>query len=74
LSAIATFDVEGREARALMLALRAQGVNTSAQTRADALIPLERAGATSLLRVSPHYYNTAEEIARAADVLTALLR
>ncbi len=74
LSAIATFAVDGREARALMLALRERGVNTSSQTRADALIPLERANATSLLRVSPHYYNTAAEIERAADALTTLLR
>ena len=73
LSAIATFAVEGREARALMLALREHGVNTSAQTRTDALIPLERVGATSLLRVSPHYYNTVEEIERGAEALTALL-
>ena len=74
LSAISTFAVGGREARALMLALRARGVHTSAQSRSDALIALDRAGATSLLRVSPHYYNTPDEVARCAEELRALLR
>lgn len=73
LSAIATFAVEGHDARDLMRALRARGVNTSAQARSDALIPLERAGANSLLRISPHYYNTVEEIAHGAEALTAVL-
>jgi selenocysteine lyase/cysteine desulfurase len=74
LSAIAAFAVAGRDARELMLALRARGVNTTAQSRADALIPLDRAGASSLLRVSPHYYNTADELARCDAELRALLR
>lgn len=74
LSAITTFTVEGRVARDLVLMLRAQGINTSAQSRGDALIDLDRKGAETLLRVSPHYYNTAEEIARAADALEAMLR
>lgn len=74
LSAISTFAVEGRDARQLMLALRARGVHASAQSRSDALIPLDRAHATSLLRVSPHYYNTSDEVARCADELRTLLR
>ncbi|MEX2180842.1 MAG: aminotransferase class V-fold PLP-dependent enzyme [Gemmatimonadaceae bacterium] len=72
-SAIATFAVEGQDAREVVLALRAQGINTSAQGRSDALIALDRAGATSLLRVSPHYYNTDAEVARCSDALRALL-
>ncbi len=74
LSAIATFTVEGRVARDLVLSLRAQGINTSAQARGDALIDLDRKGAATLLRVSPHYYNTEDEIDRAAASLAALLR
>jgi selenocysteine lyase/cysteine desulfurase len=74
LSAITTYTVQGHVARDLVLALRAQGINTSAQSRGDALIDLDRKGAETLLRVSPHYYNTEEEIERAARTFEALLR
>ena len=69
LSAIATFALGGHDARTVMLALRALGINTSAQSRGDAVIALDRAAASSLLRVSPHYYNTSEEITRLAKAL-----
>ncbi len=73
LCAIATFAVEGRLGRDLVVALRERGINTSAQTRGDALIDLTRKGADSLIRVSPHYYNTEEEVASAARALAGLL-
>ena len=73
LSAIATFAVEGRSGRDLMLALRDQGINTSAQSRGDALIDLDRKGVDSLLRVSPHYFNTEDEVETAARALDRLL-
>lgn len=69
LSAIATFALEGHDARTVMLALRALGINTSAQSRGDAVIALDRASASSLLRVSPHYYNTSDEITRLVRAL-----
>lgn len=74
LSAITTYTIDGRVARDVVLALRAQGINTSAQSREDALIDLDRKRAATLLRVSPHYYNTEDEIERAARVLEVLLR
>lgn len=74
LSAIATFTVAGRVARELVLQLRPLGVNTSAQTTGDAVIDLTRKGADTLLRVSPHYYNTEDEVERAAQALESLLR
>lgn len=73
LSAIATFTVEGHAARDLVLALRERGINTSAQSRGDALIDLTRKGAETLLRVSPHYFNTEDEIETAARGLEKLL-
>jgi selenocysteine lyase/cysteine desulfurase len=69
LSAIATFALKGHDARTVMLALRALGINTSAQSRGDAVIALDRAATASLLRVSPHYYNTSDEIRRLANAL-----
>ena len=74
LSAIATFTVAGQVARELVLRLRPLGVNTSAQTVGDAVIDLARKRADTLLRVSPHYYNTEDEIERAAAALESLLR
>jgi selenocysteine lyase/cysteine desulfurase len=73
LSALASFAIEGRDAREIMLALRARGINTSAQARPDALLDFDAKGATSSLRVSPHYYNTESEIAALCDALRALL-
>lgn len=73
LSAITTYTIDGRVARDVVLALRAQGINTSAQSRGDALIDLDRKRAETLLRISPHYYNTEDEIERAARALEVLL-
>jgi selenocysteine lyase/cysteine desulfurase len=70
LSAIASFELANRDAGDLMLALRARGINTSAQSRSDALIALDDLHAATLLRISPHYFNTEEEVA----MLTAALR
>ena len=73
LSAIATFELRGRVARDVMLALRGKGINTSAQSRGDAVIDFDRKGATSQLRVSPHYFNTEDELEVAARALERLL-
>jgi selenocysteine lyase/cysteine desulfurase len=73
LCAIATFAVAGHSGRDLVLALRALGINTSAQSRGDALIDLTRKGADSLIRVSPHYYNTESEIDACARALSRLV-
>lgn len=73
LSAIATFDVEGREAQDLVEALRPRGVHTSAVTRESGVLDMDEKGVTSALRVSPHYYNTEEEIEHLAVELEAVL-
>ena len=73
LSAIATFEVAGREGPDLMRALRERGINTSAQSRGDAVIDLDRKGADSILRISPHYFNTEDEIETVAHALERLL-
>ncbi|HKU61481.1 MAG TPA: aminotransferase class V-fold PLP-dependent enzyme [Gemmatimonadales bacterium] len=73
LCAIATAHIAGRDAASLKLGLRARGINTSAADRADAVIDMDEKGAASALRISPHYYNTAEEIERAVAALGELL-
>ncbi len=73
LCAIATAEVAGRDAGSLKLALRARGINTSAADREDAVIDMDEKGARSALRLSPHYYNTPEEIDAAVGALAELL-
>jgi selenocysteine lyase/cysteine desulfurase len=74
LCAIATAQIAGRDAAAVKLALRARGINTSAADREDAVIDMDEKGTRSALRVSPHYYNTADEIDAAVAALAELLR
>ena len=62
LCAIATAELGGRPADQVKLALRARGINTSSPARDDAVIDMDEKGASSALRISPHYYNTADEI------------
>ncbi len=70
LSALATFSLGSRSAPEMVAALRKRGINTSAHTGADAVFDFARHGAGSSLRVSPHYYNTVEEI----EVVESALR
>ncbi len=73
LCAIATAEIAGRDAHSLKLALRARGINTSAADREDAVIDMDEKGARSALRLSPHYYNTPDEIDTAVAALAELL-
>jgi selenocysteine lyase/cysteine desulfurase len=73
LCAIATAELGGRLAGAVKLALRARGINTSSPARDDAVIDMDEKGAASALRVSPHYYNTAQEIDAAVAALAEVM-
>jgi len=72
--AIVTADPAGRPAAELKLALRAQGINTSSPERDDAVIDMDEKSARSAIRISPHYYNTVDEIDRAVGALGELIR
>lgn len=73
LCAIATAAVRGRKAEDLKLALRARRINTSSPEREDAVIDMDEKAVTSALRISPHYYNTREEIDTAVGTLGEIL-
>ncbi len=73
LCAIATAELGGRPAGAVKLALRARGINTSSPGREDAVIDMDRKGADSALRISPHYYNSATEIDAAVAALAEVM-
>jgi selenocysteine lyase/cysteine desulfurase len=57
----------------LVAALRARRINTSAQIRIYAVIDYDDKGVAASLRMSPHYYNTEEEIDQAVSALEELL-
>jgi selenocysteine lyase/cysteine desulfurase len=74
LCAIATAELGGRPAEQVKLALRARGINTSSPSWDDAVIDMREKRATSALRISPHYYNTADEIDAAVDALAEVMK
>jgi len=49
-------------------------VNTTAQQRADAVLDFDARGTTSHLRLSPHYFNTEEEVDTAAGMLAEIAK
>jgi selenocysteine lyase/cysteine desulfurase len=73
LCAIVTAAVAGRDAKEIKLALRARGINTSSPDREDAVIDMDEKHASSALRISPHYYNTKEEVDLAIDALEEIV-
>ena len=73
LCAIVTAAVAGRDTKEIKLALRARGINTSSPEREDAVIDMDEKQASSALRISPHYYNTKEEVDIAMAALSDLL-
>jgi len=74
LAAIVTVEVAGYEPRDLVRLLREKRINTNATLRAYAVIDMDQKKAASALRISPHYFNTEEEIAAVVDALASLKR
>ena len=72
LAALVTIEVAGWDARELAKLLRTRGINSSASLRAYAVIDMDEKGAATALRLSPHYYNTEEEIDHVVDELEAV--
>lgn len=74
LCAIVTAQAHGWDAQDLVAGLRRAGVNTSASNRGAGPFHDLNEGRRPLLRISPHYYNTKDEIDRALGALEELLR
>jgi len=72
LAAIVTIDVAGWDATDLSKLLRKRGINTSASLRAYAVIDMDEKRAASALRLSPHYYNTEDELASVVEALRSV--
>ena len=73
LCAITTIAVEGWDTGHLKLALRDRGINTSSPHREDAVIDMDEKRTASALRISPHYYNTQEEVDTAVDAIREII-
>jgi selenocysteine lyase/cysteine desulfurase len=72
LAAIVTVEVAGWDAPELVKVLRQDGINTSASLRAYSVIDMDEKHAASALRLSPHYYNTEQEIDTVVEALKSL--
>ena len=73
LCAIVTASVKGWHPQDLVRELRARGINTTGQVGTDAVIDYEQKGVDGSLRVSPHYFNTEQELATLVAALEELL-
>ncbi len=72
--AIVSVGVAGRDAADLKLGLRHRGINASSADRMSGVLDMDDKGATSVLRFSPHYYNTEDELDAAVGTLAELAR
>src|SRR5436309_4596653 len=68
LAAIVTADI-GRNAADVVALLRQRRINTSATFRQWAILDMDEKRVESALRISPHYYNTEEELDALVDAL-----
>lgn len=69
LGAIVTASFDGRDPAELVSLLRGRGINTSSQTRLDAVLDYDEKGVDGALRMSPHYFNTESDLDVLMDAL-----
>lgn len=74
LCGIVSAGIDGWDPAELVAALRDRRINTSVQIRVYAVIDYDEKGVAASLRMSPHYYNTEEEIDQAVSAIRELLR
>ena len=72
--AIVTADIAGYSTSDLVLELRRRHINASASLAWYGLIDMAEKNAASALRLSPHYYNTVEEVDAAIEALREVVR
>ncbi|MEZ5668238.1 MAG: aminotransferase class V-fold PLP-dependent enzyme [Alphaproteobacteria bacterium] len=72
--AIATFSVEGMPAAAVQRQLAARRVNTSVSTVESTRLDMGERGLDAIVRASPHYYNSEDEIDAAVAAVAAIAR
>jgi selenocysteine lyase/cysteine desulfurase len=73
LSAIVTFAVDGWQRDAFKAALDARRINSALSLREMAVIDFDEKAVDWCVRMSPHYYNTEEEVDEVASVVAELV-
>ena len=73
LGATVTASVAGHEPGELVTALRDRGINTSSQSRIDAVINYDEKGVDGALRMSPHYFNDRSDVDALVGALTEIV-
>jgi cysteine desulfurase/selenocysteine lyase len=73
-SGIVTFTVEGSRPADIAAAARAAGINTSVSEAFGAPLDMTAPRPTAVVRASPHYYNTLDELDRLVEVVRSLAR
>ncbi len=70
--AIVGFSIDGADPDAVVAALRSDGINISVSSRMGTRLDAEARQLPTLLRASPHYYNTEDEIERFTQAIRRL--
>ncbi len=73
LAGIVTCSAGQQDYSLLVEEMREQSINVSAQGREYAVIDYDRKNVSGALRISPHYYNTRDEIIRAVAAIDKVL-
>ena len=71
--AIVTTDIPGHDATDLVMELRRRHINASASLAWYGLIDMAEKHAAAALRLSPHYYNTLEEVDAVVEALHEII-
>jgi selenocysteine lyase/cysteine desulfurase len=72
LAAIVTVEVAGHPAADLVKLLLRKGINVNATLRGYAVIDMDQKRVSSALRISPHYFNSEDEVAAIVKALPSL--
>ena len=73
LGGIVTFSLAGQDAYAVQAALRAVDVAVSVSVRSSTRLDMTARGLDAILRASPHYFVSPEQVDRAIDEVAALV-
>lgn len=73
-AAIVTFSLDGTDSAAVQARLAAEGINVSTASPAGALLDATARGLPLMVRASPHYYNTEDELERLAGTVRQMAR